>query len=188
MRTPLTVLALALVGLSACSRDATEPTAPDTTLAASTAAAVAAPEMAPGGDCSRMDATMYGTYDRDGGGWVGEMAVSFEGGEIERAAVTVRNTGADFEALLAGRPWRGSEVETLMFNETDGFQMNMDFVAVPGSTPFLYQLSETGEIGQGTGRFEGVSGHVNLHGPFIIPLSSVPAPLTIDAVKGWICW
>jgi hypothetical protein len=185
MRLLSSVLALALFGLTACSRDAAQATAPDTTVAA---AEVATPEMAPGNDCSGIDATVYGTYDRGGGSWVGEMAVSFQGGEVERPDVVVRNTGADFQALLAGRPWRGSEVHTVTFNETDGFKIFMNFVAVPGSTPFLYQLSETGEIGQGTGRFEGVSGHVNLHGPFIIPLSSVPAPLTIDAMKGWICW
>lgn len=170
----ITVLAASAAGCSNGRSEVTDPLAAGEFFEAS---------MSANEDCTRLDASMYLTFQD---GWTGFVLTSFDGGDVEMADFAAVTVDADEEALVAGRPWRGTEMHTWTFGEAGAFDARVSFVAVPGSTPLLYQYNATGKIVGGSGRFEGASGQITLHGPFILPMG-VPDAGGIIAVKGRVC-
>jgi hypothetical protein len=143
--------------------------------------------------CSRITATLYGHYE-GGTGWVGEGQVSIDGGTLQH--VTFLDAGTDAlkghvngnnvgDELAAGQRFWGTERLTLTFDDGSTLAEDASFVGVPASTPYLYELQETGTL-SGTGRFDNASGHVSVAGPFLNPLFVNPPPW-IGTMTGSLC-
>ncbi len=176
---PVAPLLLA-ASLAACANDRT-PLAPQ-----ADAAAVSQASLAAGPGCTSVAGSAYGKHVRSPEpAWVGTLLVSLGGGPVERATFITRNNEIDVDRLLQGQPFRGQETWTLTLSH-GSFDIVADFVGSPASTPGLHDLSESGDIGNGTGGFAGASGHVTIHGPFVSPVVD-PAPLFIGQLRGSLC-
>lgn len=154
---------LLLAALSACAGDSAAPTQGAGTRGAGLAASNEAVFTPSGnGNCAALRMTETGVLLEDG--WHGSGLISFGGGAPEPVSSVTANTGF----RPAGRAARGSEVWTVT---VDGgtFEIEGNFTLVPGSTPGRWDLSESGKITGGTGRFDHASGQVALNGPALIP-------------------
>jgi hypothetical protein len=126
--------------------------------------------------------TIYGVFDYNfegKGAWVGHALLSFGGKPPVAATFVDRNTsfGQKNNGAIYG-------TETISLNFTDGsgsFEILATFNGTPGATANLYNLSETGTIARGTGRYLWASGHVTVHGPFMFP-----DPTTTPGAPPWI--
>lgn len=137
--------------------------------------------------CATLSGTVYGKFvTTPEEAWVGTALLSINGADPESATFVDRNTSANVNALLAGKPFQGTEILTLTFADGSTFDVDAQFVGVPASTPYLYNLNETGHITNGTGRFAGISGDVSTHGPFLSPLF-VDEPPWVAASTGTVC-
>lgn len=135
----------------------------------------------------QVSGTIYGAFDYNfegKGAWVGHALLSFGGKPPVAATFVDRNTsfGQKNDGAIYG-------TETISLNFTDGsgtFEVLADFNGSPAATANLYNLSETGTIGNGTGKYAQASGHVTVHGPFLFPdpASTPGAPPWIAEIHG----
>jgi hypothetical protein len=140
--------------------------------------------------CQPLRATVHGFHITEPEpAWVGTLYLSLESFGITkdlRARFMTRSVEIELDKLVRGRPFRGKETMTVTVSEGDTFTVSASFIGVPGSTPFYYDLNETGEITSGTGLFAGASGHVTVRGPFLSPLA-VKTPPWVAEMVGVLC-
>jgi hypothetical protein len=129
--------------------------------------------------------TIYGSFDyqfEGNGAWVGHAILAIGGKPPLKAAIVDRNDS--FERSPDGGV---SGTETIRMSFPDGtFDISGAFTAASGPTPGLWRFHETGWIGNGTGVYKDVSGHVVLYGPGLVPDPGMTpgAPLWISEMHG----
>jgi hypothetical protein len=119
--------------------------------------------------------TLYGSYDypfEGKGAWVGHAILAIGGRPPVKATFVDRN---DSITRQADGGISGTETITLLFPESGAFEVCAKFTGTPASTPGLYALHEAGLIANGTGVYAGVSGEVEVQGPFLFPDPTVTA-------------
>jgi hypothetical protein len=177
---------------AACSDSSALATGPRTTT--NSAMAASAPLLGATADgaaldpgCASMVGTFYGQYT---GAWVGTAYISIAGGTVETA--TFQDDGTGFWEHGARGGWSGTETNTITFTDAGGsvtgsFQVPASYNAQLTGTPELFVLHETGTLANGTGSYDGVSGHIALEGPFTFPDVGDVAPQWIGEMHGSIC-
>jgi hypothetical protein len=135
-------------------------------------------------DCAPLSGTVFGAHENVG--WTGTMLLAIARRDAETATFVDVNKTVQLDKLIAGKPFRGTEVLTATFADASTLVFDLAFIGVPAATPALYTLNETGDIVGGTGRFAGASGHVTIHGPFLSPVT-VATPPWISEVHGVLC-
>lgn len=114
--------------------------------------------------------TLYGTYSQSfegNGAWVGHAVLVFGDKPPRKASMVDR--GASCTQNKDGSI-KGSEIITLTFLDGSGtLDIDGRFDGLPGRTPCLFTLRETGTITRGTGKYAHVNGRVKVEGPFLFP-------------------
>ena len=114
--------------------------------------------------------TLYGTYNQafeGNGAWVGHAVIAFGDKLVQKASMVDR--GASCTQNKDGSI-KGSEIITLTFLDGSGtLDIDGRFDGLPGRTPSLFTLRETGTITRGTGKYARVNGQVKVEGPFLFP-------------------
>jgi hypothetical protein len=113
---------------------------------------------------------LYGTYSQSfegNGAWVGHAVLVFGDKPPRKASMVDR--GASCTQNKDGSI-KGSEIITLTFLDGSGtLDIDGRFDGLPGRTPCLFTLRETGTITRGTGKYAHVNGRVKVEGPFLFP-------------------
>ncbi|HEY5909015.1 MAG TPA: hypothetical protein VJA21_00270 [Verrucomicrobiae bacterium] len=126
--------------------------------------------------------TIYGSLDfayPGGPAWVGHALISFD----KQAPLTATFVDKGWHEFKPNGGMIGGETITLTF---DGGTLEIlgRFESNLGSTPGLVYLHETGSLANGTGAFAGVSGHVTVQGPAVVPPAGAGAPTWISEIHG----
>jgi hypothetical protein len=185
MRARSMVPVLLAVGLTACTKERA-PTAPARDELAMQSDLASEAGMSLGRECKTMLGTIYGKLARTPEvAWVGTVLLSLDGGAPLHAAFITRNNTIEADKAAAGKPFRGTETTTLTLPD-GAFDFHGSFLAIPVSTPGLYDLNESGDIANGTGTFAGASGRAIMRGPFVAPFAD-REPLFIGRIHGSLC-
>lgn len=129
----------------------------------------------------QVSGTIYGSYDyafEGKGAWVGHAILAISGREPVKATFVDRNTS--IQRKSDGGIF-GTETITLSFPDGTSFQVLGEFSGTPASTPGLYILHEEGNIANGTGTYNHVSGQLAIEGPFLLP-----DPNTTPGAPPWV--
>ncbi len=113
--------------------------------------------------------TIYGSYDYEfegKGAWVGHAILAIGGGPPLKATIVDRN---DSFTCLPDGGVSGTETIRMSFPDGSTFDISGTFTAASSPTPGLWRFHETGWIGNGTGTYKNVSGHVALYGLGLAP-------------------
>jgi hypothetical protein len=195
--TPHRLLSFVLLIVAAgCSGDAAGPATGPRTTTNSVMAASAMPLLGanasgatldPG--CASVVGTLYGEHEKPPAvpvkGWYGTLYLSIAGGTVETAGFFDHGTGAHRTNAASG-VFGGKETNTITFSPGNTFDIEASYNAPPTGTPGLFVLHETGKITNGSGDFDGVSGHVAVDGPFTFPPDGAD-PQWIGEMHGSIC-
>ena len=126
-----------------------------------------------------LSGTIYGAFDYTQGAWVGHAILRFGKSDPVKATFVDRNTSFDMKDNGA---IYGTETITLKFDDGSGtFEIQGTFTGIPQVTPNLYLLHEIGTMSNGTGKYQNLSGHVWVEGPFLLP-----DPTTTPGAPPWI--
>lgn len=127
-----------------------------------------------------VSATIHGSFSYVEMAWIGHALVSFDGAD-PLLATFVDRSDPPGPTLNEDGTLVGTETITFVFEDGSTFLVAGRFVGVPGSTPRLYYLHESGRVHGGTGAYAGIAGCVRIRGPFLFPM-----PPMAEANPPWI--